>query len=959
MAEVKTLTLDDIRSSPRLRELGVLPGDGILDNKIQRKFSSEEDRVDLGKKLSEQDILSSARLQELEANPGDRIVNNKLISTETDDTFTQFMYGYDKQNNFVGYVSDVLERNIPLGQFSISLDKGFQYHTPEAVYGEGFDEASIEERKNMILRKRERDLMEEYGPYFDPDGGTAQSIGEITGSIADVTTLLPIGQTVKAAGALSALYGGGYSVAEDLAQQGEIDPGKAALYAGLGGVAGAGLTVLGKAIKPSTLEQKATNLVKQAEKDINTEIAYGMTPKSAQEMIEKEYPQLAEALQISGKKLEIAQTKSAAEKSINHTLANDSAVGRVLNPYLDKYLGVLSTRIGNISQPILRRMRRFEYDVHVNTANKITEITPFIKGMTDLKKTNKVAYNAVAKALYNGNYETAVKNMPESLSKEFTKPGGIKDSLNKMYDDLGDSGLVFDKLEDYFPRTIKDYDGLMKDISGGRKSELQKMQDEYAQRKGKIGAAELTDQEKSEIANRYLRGYGLTTDGLPKFAKKRKLDNLTDEQIEKFYTSPEESLSLYFRNAINTVERNKFFGRNLVKAKGDIDIDNSVGKLIAEDTSLSPEQINDLTGLIKSRFVGGEQSTGSAIGTIKDLGYMGTIANPISAIVQLGDLGVSGALNGFRNTFASMFKTKDIGLIDVGINNAMQEIADGGVKWSSRLLNKLFDISGFRTLDRLGKETFMNASFKKAINQVKTPAGERAFKRKWGQLYGDDVFAIIDDLKAYKPKSKGGEGITDNIKFHAFNELSGIQPISMLEMPQPYLDNPNIGRISYMLKSFMIKQLDIARRGVIQEFKKGNKKTAIKNATVLAGYLSAANVGTRLVRDLLLGRDIEPEQIPTQAMWALTGVYGIDKYTTDRYLKEGRVTEYAVNFITPATPIVDSVFKGVKEGIDAAYGEDVNLKPVLKGIPLVGPLAYNWFGGGAEKYNERLEKESE
>ena len=959
MAEVKTLTLDDIRSSPRLRELGVLPGDGILDNKIQRKFSSEEDRVDLGKKLSEQDILSSPRLQELEANPGDRIVNNKLISTETDDTFTQFMYGYDKQNNFIGYVSDVLERNIPLGQFSISLDKGFQYHTPEAVYGEGFDEASIEERKNMILRKRERDLMEEYGPYFDPDGGTAQSIGEIVGSIADPTTLLPIGQTVKAAGALSALYGGGYSVAEDLAQQGEIDPGKAALYAGLGGVAGAGLTVLGKAIKPSTLEQKATNLVKQAEKDINTEIAYGMTPKSAQEMIEKEYPQLAEALQISGRKLKIAQTKSIAEKSINHTLANDSAVGRVLNPYLDKYLGVLSTRIGNISQPILRRMRRFEYDVHVNTVNKITEITPFIKGMESLKKTNKVAYNAVAKALYNGNYETAIKNMPESLSKEFTKPGGIKDSLNKMYDDLGDSGLVFDKLEDYFPRTLKDYDGLMKDISGGRKSELQKMQDEYAQRKGKIGAAELTDQEKSEIANRYLRGYGLTTDGLPKFAKKRKLDNLTDEQIEKFYTSPEESLSLYFRNAINTVERNRFFGRNLVKAKGDIDIDDSVGKLIAEDTSLSPEQINDLTGLIKSRFVGGEQSTGSAIGTIKDLGYMGTIANPISAIVQLGDLGVSGALNGFRNTFAAMFKTKDIGLIDVGINNAMQEVAEGGTRGTARLLNKLFDISGFRTLDRLGKETFMNASFRKAINQVKTPAGERAFKRKWGQFYGDDVFAIIDDLKAYKPKSKGGEGITDNIKFHGFNELSGIQPISMLEMPQPYLDNPNIGRISYMLKSFMIKQLDVARRGVIQEFKKGNKKTAIKNATVLAGYLSAANVGTRLVRDLLLGRDIEPEQIPTQAMWALTGVYGIDKYTTDRYLKEGRVTEYAVNFITPATPIVDSVFKVGKEGIDALYGEDVNLEPALKGIPLVGPLAYNWFGGGAEKYNERLEKELE
>tara|TARA_R110000851_G_scaffold153985_2_gene296093 strand:+ start:2257 stop:5133 length:2877 start_codon:yes stop_codon:yes gene_type:complete len=958
MAQPYTINLEDIQNSPKLRELGVLPGDELINDEIVRKFSSEEDRVDLGEKISEQDVFNSPTLQELGAKPGDRIVNDELISTETDDTFTQFMYGYDKQNNFVGYVSDVLERNMPLGQFSISLDKGFQYHTPEAVYGEGFDEASIEERKNMILRKRERALMEEYGPYFDPDGGTAQSIGEITGSIADVTTLLPVGHTIKAAGALSALYGGSYSVAQDLAEQGEIDVGKAALYAGIGGVAGAGITVIGKAIKPSTLEKKATNLVEQAEKDINTEIAYGITPKSAQKMIEKEYPQLTEALEISGRKLKIAPTQSIAEKSINHTLANDSAVGRILNPYLDKYLGVLSTRIGNISQPILRRMKRFEYDIHANTHKKMVEIKPFINGMSSLNKTNPTAYKNVSRALANGNFETAKKSMPESLRKEFTKAEGIEKGLNKMFEDLGDSGLVFKKTENYFPRIVKDYEGLIKNLSGYEKTQIQKLQQEYAKRQGKASVAQLSDQEKSEIANLYLRGYGLKTDGLPKFAKPRKIKNLTDEQLE-FYTSPEESLALYFRNAINTVERNKFFGRNLVKAKGDVDIDQSVGKLLSEETTLTPRQVEDLSGLIKSRFIGGEQSTGTGIGILKDLGYMGTIANPISAIVQLGDLGVSGALNGFRNTFAAMFGTKNIKLIDLGLDNIMQELSLDGARLSSKALNKMFDISGFRTLDRLGKETFINAAFKKAINQVKTPAGKRAFKRKWGQFYGDDIHAIIDDLADYSPKRTGGDGITDNIKFHAFNELSGIQPVSMLEMPQPYLDNPNIGRISYMLKSFMIKQLDVARRGVVQEFKKGNKKTAIKNAALLAGYLSAANVGTRLTRDVLLGRDIEPEQIPTQAMWALTGVYGIDKYSTEKYLQEGKPTEYVVNFIVPATPIIDAAFKTGKKGIDAIYGEDVDFKPAFKAIPLVGPLAYNWFGGGAEKYNERLEKESE
>jgi len=642
-----------------------------------------------------------------------------------------------------------------------------------------------------------------------------------------------------------------------------------------------------------------------------------------------------------------------AEKSIDNTIANDSALGRVINPGLDKYLGVLSTRIGNISQPILRRMRRFEYDVHKNTVDKLEELNPFLEGMQSLKKLNPTKYQIVTKSLYNGNYDIAKVNMPESLREQFANV--VEPSLNKVYDDLNDSGLVFQKLDNYFPRIVKDYEGLMKNISGYQKTQIQKLQDEYAKRKGKVGAAELTDQEKSEVANRFLRGYGLKTDGLPKFAKTRKLENLTDEQIEKYYSSPEESLNLYFRNAINTIERNKFFGRNLSKSKGDIDIDDSVGKLLAEEKSLNPDQIDDLTGLIKSRFIGGEQSTGSTIGTIKDLGYMGTIANPISAIVQLGDLGVSGALNGFRNTFASLFKTKDIKLIDVGINNAMQEVAEGGTRKTAKLLNTLFDISGFRTLDRLGKETFMNASIKKAVKEVKTPAGERAFKQKWGKFYGDDILSIIDDLKNYNPKSKGGSGVTNNIKFHAFNELSGIQPISMLEMPQPYLDNPDVGRIAYMLKSFMIKQLDLARRGIVQEYKKGNKINAVKNATVLAGYLSAANLGTRMVRDVLLGREVDPERIPTEAMWALTGVYGIDKYSTDKYLKEGKVTEYVVNLFTPATPIIDGLFKGGKEFYDFTQDEEVNLEPTLKAIPLVGPIVYNWFGGGAEKYNERLD----
>ena len=98
-------------------------------------------------------------------------------------------------------------------------------------------------------------------------------------------------------------------------------------------------------------------------------------------------------------------------------------------------------------------------------------------------------------------------------------------------------------------------------------------------------------------------------------------------------------------------------------------------------------------------------------------------------------------------------------------------------------------------------------------------------------------------------------------------------------MPKAYLNNPN-GRLFYMLKSFTLKQIDVVRRNVVQQWKKGNKAEAIKNATALAAYLSTLNLGTKVVKDLLKGRDIDVDQFPKQAFWALAGVYGMNKYST-------------------------------------------------------------------------------
>ena len=942
MAEPITLTMDDIRYSPTLQELGAVAGDQVVNKKIVRKFSDENSSTDLGYRVTAQDIESSETLQSLGANPGDRIVDKKLISSESDDVYRQFMYGFDKTGTFTNYLSDALEARIPLGSFDIT---SFNYLSPDEVYGEGFLDSDVATRREMIERKRERDLMSKYGPYFEEaSGSTANTIGTIAGALADPTTLLPVGSTIKGGAAVGAGLGAGYSLAQDVATTGEIDPMKAALSTALGGAGGAAFPAAGRAIgaiKNKTATRVANKNIDEAERIANEHVAAGGSVEGALEEIAASPigSTLGRDIEIAGRKPRITPSRDRAEEALQYNIAEDSATARVMNKKLDYVLGALSTRVGNISQPILRRLRQFEYDIHTKTNASMVELEPFLR---QLKKLKGPAKQAATRHLYNGEFSAAKSYMPKEMQGMLP---AVEAKLGSFYDELKDVGYTFDPKENYFPRIVKDYDGLLKAVGSKKKSAIAKAQQEYARAKD-LTVSDLDMATKSNIANMVIRGFGVKTDGnLPNFVKPRTIEKL-DDNLLKYYSSPEEALTIYARNAVNNIERRTFLGRSLKKdQQGVVDLDSSIGRLVEEQKlagNILPEQEDELVSLLKSRFIGGEQTSGKLLGWTRDLTYMGTIANPISAITQLGDIGLSGALNGFRSTIGAMFGPKSIKIVDIGIDNIGQEFTDA--RKTAKLLNNLFTVSGFRAIDRLGKETFMNASLRKNFKLMKTSSGEAVFRKKWGKFYGDDIESIVADFK-------GGK-VTEPINVHTFNELSNVQPISMIETPQAYLDNPN-GRILYALKTFTLKQYDVVRKEIVQEYQKGNKLAAVKKAAVLAGYLSAANVGTQAIKDILLGRDVSVDDLPNKSLWALLGVFGVNKYVSDKYISQGKITDAAIETLAPATPIIDAVTEGAVMLTD----EDADASRLLRSVPLFGPMLYNWFGGGAEKYNERMEKE--
>jgi len=902
------LTLNTIAQSQYLSEQGAMAGDRWENGKLVRVYSKPEDAQDFGHIINEYDILNHPEASALGIKVGDRIVNGKLVKSEYDDAWNQFKYGYESTDGLLQMGIDILNAQIPLAG---DTEK----------YGEEFANASEQRRRQLIEYYDQREIQQQFDPYtlhqLESKGtGGFGVVGEIAGALADPTTLLPVGASVKTATAIGTSLGLGHSVAEDVSKGKDIDVAKAAISAGTGGVLGGVGSKVGTVIS-NKLADRRIRLTEEMK-----------TNKAA------------------------AAQKASEEstKKVDDAIANDSAVARVSNSGLDKYLGVLSTRLKNVSESAFGRLRKFEFDLHTKTHDRLAQTDEFVK---QLLKVNKATQRQIGMHLSNGQFKEAEGLMTDSLKKEFSK---VKDVLKEMDTELKNAGHKYDSIPNYFPRHIEDYKGFLNAQGKEERSFYTKALQNYADRKHGGDVNKLTDTERSKVLNLATRGYDSSGKVNQAVMKERTIKTLDDNQYQ-FYQNPARVLQDYIRRGTHDIEKRNFFGTSAVTDDVGLDTSESIGKLLSTDLKNLPQNAQDeVRDLLGSRFKGGEQTLSKAGNIIRDTGYMGTIANPMSALVQLGDLATSGALHGLKNTITSVFGDRYVKLVDIGVEQILSEELTNP-RASGRLLNKLFKASGFRAIDRLGKEATMNAALRKNFNLVKSAKGEAEFRKKWSGVFGDEIDSMVSSLKSGK--------VDQNVKLLAFNELADIQPIALSEMPQKYLDLQD-GRLVYMLKSFMIKQYDIARRNIVQEFNKGNKLNAVKNMTLLGAYLTAANTGVYTVRDILQNRDVKPEDLPSRAMWALGGVYGIDKYTGERYLANGQFKEAALNLLVPATPLIDAA---LSVGTDAyKHLSELKSKPdwaveapnyakYLKPVPVFGNLVYQWLLGGAEAWNEDMQRE--
>jgi hypothetical protein len=518
-----TITLDDIYSSPTLQKLGVQSGDRLKDGELVRIFSKDEDEIDIDRVISQEDIDNSPTLQNTGAEVGDLIIikdgEKQFLSRGKSNQTRQFVHEFLRNPNYLGNAKSFMEALAPIPEYAMaySAPVGYTGGSPEDLitvedkYGEDISKLPFNERRLAVKRRKERMVQRLSGPMFsyDPES-TGAMVGAISKAVIDPINLIPAASTVKKGIMLGTAIAGFGSAADDFvdSEEGEVDLTKAGVSALAGGVlSGAfvkGAKVLG--------DRGAKKTVRDAQIIVDRGIREGKNPFNPKAILKEagvDLNKLGAAQKRLNVKLEVSPQK-IADKQLEETIVNDSAVGRFTNSGVDKVLGVLSTRIKAISEPIFGRIRKFELDTNLRTQQVMQDAEPFVRGLAELPQETR---STVARMLYNEDFDAARELMGRGLADEFDM--SVLPMLSKLGDDLLESGHSFQKIDNYFPRLVKDLKGLQDSLGVEQKGMIGKAQRQYAAQK-KISVDMITDEENAEIIDKLVRGYSFAPkDGKP------------------------------------------------------------------------------------------------------------------------------------------------------------------------------------------------------------------------------------------------------------------------------------------------------------------------------------------------------------------------------------------------------------------------------------------------------------
>ncbi len=687
-------------------------------------------------------------------------------------------------------------------------------------------------------------------------------------------------------------------------------------------------------------------------------------------------------------KAQIKANPSAAEPDIikqakinqvldRNPFASKTAVGEMIESakkFVSDALVPLSRKLKNINPRLTEVFRNHELQIAIRAREYMDRVSPFIVSMNKRLKNSPQKNRLFKQYLLNGEYakirdDILGPNAPQALFDEL-------DEMTRTLDEIRDyarqrGGLDVGYIAQYFPRKIRNYTSFRRALEqqedlGEIRTELDKALDDYAKKHGFADRDAIPSEEAAEVVSKALRtppSGGMT----PGNVKMRTIESVSPQMLDA-YADPAEALQDYVQRMVQATERRNFLlrkpaaGASKVGFEGSQDTinadlgmrmevtDDMIGSLadrLRRENNLSQEDVEKLKEILRSRF--SSKTVSPFFQGVKNLNYMAVMGNFGSAITQLGDLAYSIHFNGFDNTFKALFNRKDnfnfvkyFGLSDSSIDAATS------TQGLSSALDKVFTVTGLKKLDQLGKNTFMNASWRKYHNQAKKNG--TALVDDLAPVFGRErAGRMVRELQESDPKSNDLPKAVEELIWYKFLDVN---PATLGEMPKYYNESGNM-RIAYMLKSFTLKQFDVFREAGSRDidkakllYKEGKRSEALKFAVKgmnkilgLAVVFAAANAGTDIIKDIMYGRPIKEDDLVLDNTLKLLG---INRYLMYKARREG-VGKAVLETMLPPMTVFD---RGGKDLDDFLSGKEYKGN-LLQGTPL--DIIYWRYLGGVDK----------
>ncbi|MCP3683257.1 MAG: transglycosylase SLT domain-containing protein [bacterium] len=642
---------------------------------------------------------------------------------------------------------------------------------------------------------------------------------------------------------------------------------------------------------------------------------------------------------------------------------------REVRDKIDKLVTPMSSVVERISKPVMYRVKTHAKDV-VHNANKdkqivdgfLQKLLPLRKSLGKKLKKSSAEITSDQEKLSKLGY--ALSHRDEVMSRKLLREMGIEKEFNKVKhyltkkaSEAKKAGLPVNVLEDYYPRSVRDFPGLSKEIRKNDKwSSLQKLLDAENAKAGKV----LSPEEQVAVINSFFKRTKPKGVAVPKNLKARSLEIIPPE-LYRYYDDPIESLVKYIDSINKGIADKKLFGKHARFNKtGSMDLDASIGELVNNTqvkkgkVDMSPEDQRELQGVLEAYMNPGKMGKFSS--TYRDVELMSTLGSFKAALTQISDASFASKGSGILNAMEAYIKSigrrvpglkdkiKWVTAEDAGVYRMSQEFAEPTK--TAAALDLLLKSNLMSTVDKIGKETIINASLKKA-KQLANKQGSTRLMSELEPMFGKHAKKVFNDLKAGR--------ITDEVETYANHKITELQPTSLFEMPEAFA-RAEKAKLFYTLQSFTVKHINVTRNALYRDIKNAkNKEETIAAVGSLARFLGsffALGVGVGTMKDIAFNREVELGDTVLDNIWKLTGIF--NKYTLNKLSKDGPV-KVGSDILLPPFSVMNDAWKDYKQS-KKDEGLSAKNSALIKRFPLFGDIYYSWGGRGAglkEKYKHK------